>query len=166
MKKLSLITCFLLLTLLSYAQKSPRKVVSDTISNVAITIDYGAPSVKGRKIWGGLEKYNKVWRAGANENTTITFAKNVIIGNKPLRAGKYGFFIIPREKGKWTVIFNTKNNGWGVFSYKQKKDALRYNILPQFMDENQEVLEYSFNENNIIFKWEKVQLIIPVKVSR
>lgn len=153
------------LTLLSYAQKSPRKVVADTIRNVAITIDYGAPSVKDRKIWGGLEKYNKVWRAGANENTTITFNKNVIIGGKSLKAGKYGFFIIPRKKGKWTVIFNTKNNGWGAYSYKEKKDALRYDVMPKFMNENQEILDYSFDNKNIVFRWEKVRLLIPIYTS-
>ena len=91
---------------ISCAQKSPRRQAEGTIGSTSVSIDYGAPSAKGRKIWGGLEKYDVVWRAGANENTTIAFDKDVKIAGQSLPAGKYGFFIIPKEGGDWVVIFN------------------------------------------------------------
>ena len=127
-----------------------------------VSIDYGAPSVKGRQIWGGLEKYGKVWRAGANENTNVSFDKEVKIGGKSLAAGKYGFFIIPNENAEWTVIFNKKNDAWGAYSYKEADDALRVNVKPNFVSENQEQLKYEVGEDAILFAWEKARLSIPV----
>src|SRR5438067_13264250 len=85
---------------------SPRDSVSGKAAGSTITINYGSPSVKGRKIWGGLEAYGKVWRAGANEATTFTTTKDIKVEGKPLAAGTYGFFLIPNENGTWTVIFN------------------------------------------------------------
>lgn len=144
------------------AQKSPKLTAEGEAGGVSITIDYSAPSVRGRTIWGGLEKYGKVWRAGANENTTVTFGSDVSIDGNELAAGKYGFFIIPKEEGDWTVIFNTKNDAWGAFSYKEEEDALRVDIAPEFVDDVQEQLEYSVDDEGINFAWDKVRLFIPV----
>src|ERR1700749_3615747 len=79
---------------------SPRDSVSGKINGAEITINYGSPSVRGRKIWGGLEKYNVVWRAGANEATTFTTDKDIWVEAKKLPAGEYGFFVIPAENNK------------------------------------------------------------------
>jgi len=163
MKKIKLLLLFVTIASISCAQKSPRLQAEGTINGVNIAVDYGAPSVKGRTIWGGLEKYGKVWRAGANENTTVSFDKNVSIDNTVISAGKYGFFIIPNESGDWTVILNEKNDGWGAYSYNQEEDVLRVNVKPTFVDENQEQIKYSVGENNIKFGWEKVRLNIPLK---
>lgn len=157
-----LVLLFIFAISVSCAQKSPKKQVKGAIDGVTITIDYSAPSVKGRTIWGGLEPYGKVWRAGANENTTVSFDKNVIINGKDLPAGKYGFFIIPNEKGDWIVIFNKKNDAWGAFSYKQDEDALRVNITPEFVKDTQEQLLYSIDGNAINFAWDKARLTIPI----
>lgn len=163
MKKLSLILSFVLITSVAFAQKkSPRKQATGSINGVNVTVDYGSPSVKGRTVWGGLEKYGKVWRAGANENTTVSFDNTVTIGGKSLKAGKYGFFIIPNENGEWVAIFNTKNDGWGAYSYKESEDAVRVKIKPEFTKNNQETLEYSVGKDGIIFNWEKAKLMIPV----
>ena len=164
MKKLSFLLCFVLVASVACAQ-SPRKNATGTINKVNVTIDYGSPSVKGRTIWGGLEQYDKVWRAGANENTTVTFDNDVVIDGKALKAGKYGFFIIPKKDGEWVAIFNTKNDAWGAYSYKESEDALRVNIKPEFSDENQEALAYSVGKNAIQFAWEKARLTIPVKTK-
>jgi hypothetical protein len=106
-----------------------------------ITIEYSRPGVKGRKIWGALVPYGMApgnqysknqpfpWRAGANENTTIEFSKDVLIEGKPLAAGKYGLHMIPSEK-EWTIIFSKNNSSWGSFSYKQEEDALRVTVTP------------------------------------
>ncbi|MFZ1082844.1 MAG: DUF2911 domain-containing protein [Candidatus Kryptoniota bacterium] len=106
-----------------------------------ITIDYSRPGVKGRKIWGGLVPYGMApgnkeskgnpfpWRAGANENTTIKFNKDVLIEGNRLRAGKYGLFMIPSEKD-WIIIFSKNDSAWGSFSYNQAEDALRITVTP------------------------------------
>ena len=145
------------------AQESPRQAASGSIDGTNVEIDYGAPSVKGRKIWGGLEKYGAVWRAGANENTTVSFDKDVKINGQSLPAGKYGFFIIPNESSDWVVIFNKKNDGWGAYSYSEAEDALRVNIAPDFVDDVQEQLMYAVQDDAIIFGWEKARLRIPLE---
>jgi len=92
MKTVNILLIFFFVTAISCTQKSPRKQVDGKINGTNISIDYGSPSVKGRIVWGKLEKYDKVWRAGANENTTITFDKDVKIQGNSLPAGTYGFF--------------------------------------------------------------------------
>src|SRR4051812_3645735 len=84
---------------------SPRDTVMGKVDDVVVTVNYGSPSVKGRKIWGRLVPYNQVWRTGANEATTFSVSKDVLVEGKPLAAGTYGLFTIPGEND-WTVIFN------------------------------------------------------------
>ena len=160
---LSLVLVMVMTASISCAQKSPRKQVQGDINGTSVTIDYGAPSVKGRKIWGGLEKYDVVWRAGANENTTVAFDKDVKVAGQSLAAGKYGFFIIPKESGEWIVIFNKKNDGWGAYSYSEAEDALRVSISPEMVEDNQEELMYAIGSDGILFGWEKVRMNIPVE---
>ena len=162
MTKFKLTLVFLLIATVTFAQKSPRKQVTGKIGEVTIDIDYGAPSVRGRIIWGGLEKYDKVWRAGANKNTTISFDKNVKIGKTAVPAGKYGFFIIPKENSDWILILNKKNDGWGANSYTEDDDILRINTSPKFVDETQEVLEYSVDEKGVTLAWRKVRISLPI----
>jgi hypothetical protein len=109
--------------------------------NTDITIVYSRPGVKGRKIWGGLVPYGMApgnkeskgkpfpWRAGANENTTIEFSKDVLVAGQKLPAGKYGLFMIPSEKD-WVIIFSKNDSAWGSFSYNQAEDALRITVTP------------------------------------
>ena len=156
------ITLLLLLTVTVVFAQSPRKQVKGKVGSATINIDYGSPSVKGRVVWGGLEAYGKVWRAGANENTTVSFDKEVTVGGEKLAAGKYGFFIIPNENADWIVIFNKKNADWGAYSYQQSQDALRISIKPEFVKDNQEALEYSVGKSGIDFAWEKARITIPV----
>lgn len=163
MKNINLLLALFFVISTSCAQKSPRKDVKGSVNGIQITIDYGAPSVKGRKIWGGLEKYGQVWRAGANENTTIAFDKDVKINGKPLAAGKYGFFIIPNESGEWVAIFNKKNDAWGSYSYSEAEDALRVMVKPEFDDEVQEQLMYGVDNSGIVFAWDKARLHLPVE---
>ncbi len=162
MKIIKIIVLVTFIAFISCNKKSPREQSSGTIDGIAIAIDYGAPSVKGRIIWGGLEGYGDVWRAGANGNTTVSFDKNVIISGNNLAAGKYGFFIIPKEKGDWTVIFNKENDEWGAYAYKKEEDALRVNVAPSFVNDTQEQLLYSIGDTTINFAWEKVRLAIHI----
>jgi hypothetical protein len=148
------------------AQKSPKMQEKGELYETNIEINYCAPSVKGRAIWGGLEAYDAVWRAGANENTTVSFDKDVTIGGEHLAAGKYGFFIIPKKEGDWVVIFSKRNADWGANKYDQTQDALRLNIKPEWVEGNQEQLSYMISENLIIFAWEKVELSIPLRPTK
>ena len=163
MKNLKYTLVFLLITVATFAQESPRKQATGKIGNVTVDIDYGAPSVKGRTIWGELVPYGKVWRAGANENTTFSFDKDVKIGKNTVKAGKYGFFIIPSENKEWIVILSSKNDAWGSNAYKQEEDILRMNVKPDYTENNQEVLNYAIGEKGIVIKWAKVKIDIPVQ---
>jgi len=163
MKKIKLTFVFLFVATLMFAQKSPRQQVTGKVGETTIDIDYSAPSVKGRTVWGGLEKYGEVWRAGADSNTTFSFDKDVIIGGATIPAGKYGFFMIPNEDDDWVIILNKKNDGWGAYSYNQEEDILRMIINPKFVKENMEILSYVVVENGIEFGWEKAHVFIPIK---
>ncbi|MEY2562197.1 MAG: hypothetical protein QOH88_390 [Verrucomicrobiota bacterium] len=131
-----------------------------------IKITYHRPLVNGRKIWGGLVPFGEVWRAGANQNTTIEFSDGVSVEGQPLPKGIYGLHMIPTADS-WTVIFSKMSSAWGSYSYKQEEDALRVNVKPR-ANEMQEALEYDFEDLKpdsvvVTLKWEK--LAVPFKVS-
>ncbi len=151
---------------LTIPMASQKASVSQRIGLTDITIDYHRPGVKGRQIWEKLVPYNEVWRAGANENTTISFTDPVIIEGKDIAAGKYGLHMIPTEND-WTIIFSKNNWSWGSFFYDPEDDALRVNVKPESAD-FQEWLSYSFEEpssNSVtaVLHWEKLK--IPIKIQ-
>src|SRR6201984_2355617 len=116
-------TCFAQSTQLNLPRDSQRASVTQRIGITDVTVNYHRPLVKGRTIWGKVVPYGQVWRAGANENTIITFTDAVSIDGKPLDKGTYGLHMIPNEN-EWTVIFSKINTAWGSFSYKEGEDAL------------------------------------------
>ena len=131
-----------------------------------MTINYHRPLVKGRKVWGGLVPYGQVWRAGANENTTIEFSDPVSIEGKPLAKGIYGLHMLPTEN-EWTVIFSKTSTAWGSFTYKENEDALRVTVKPQ-PAEMKEALAYEVDSVTpdsavVTLRWEK--LAVPFKVE-
>src|SRR5262249_44516442 len=128
------------------SRPSPRATVSQVIGAVEINVAYGRPRVNNRKVWGELVPYDRVWRTGANEATTITFSADVLIEGQKLRAGSYNFFTIPTEN-EWTIIFNKVTDQWGHFYYNQEFDALRVKVKPQspVNGDHQECLSYSFD---------------------
>jgi len=140
---------------------SPRKKTTGNVNGVNVTIDYGSPAVRGRKIWGVLEKYGKVWRAGANATTSISIDKDIIIGGESLAAGKYAFFIIPDEN-EWTIIFNRDWDEWGAYNYDSSQDVLRFTTLPKWEEMNQERLIYSITGDALTFTWEKVRITLDI----
>ena len=109
---------------------SPAASVGQTIGLTQVKISYHRPAVNKREVWGKLVPYNEVWRAGANENTTISFSSDVTVGGQKLAAGTYGLHMLPTEKD-WTVIFSNMANAWGSFSYDPKEDAARVTVTPQ-----------------------------------
>ncbi len=131
-----------------------------------ITITYHRPLVNGRKIWGGIVPLGEVWRAGANQNTTIEFSDPVSVEGKPLAKGIYGLHMIPTADS-WTVIFSKMASAWGSYTYKKEEDALRVEVKPR-QTEMEEALEFEFEDlksdsATVTMKWEK--LAVPFKVS-
>lgn len=159
--KLSLILFFA--ATIMFAQKSPRKQSSGEVAGAQIEVDYGAPSVRERVIFGDLVKYGEVWRAGANENTTISFSKDVKVEGQALPAGKYGFFMIPNENGDWVLIFSKKNDAWGANGYTEDNDQLRINITPESSDYVEEMMRFTVVESGIMFAWDKMSWLISIK---
>lgn len=146
---LIMLSLFFLSTQIWSQDKGPRKSLKASVSqtigiDTKITINYSRPGVKGRTIWGDLEKYGKVWRAGANENTTIEFSADISVEGKELKAGKYGLHMIPGEK-EFVVIFSKVNDVWGSYDYDEANDALRINVIPKEAG-HEEWLSYEFDE--------------------
>lgn len=117
-------------TQIKLPQASPAASVKTAVGTSEVVIDYHRPGVKGRKIWGELVPFGQVWRLGANNATTITFADPVKVEGKDVPAGTYGLFAIPAED-KWTLILNKEAQQWGAYSYKQDQDLVRFDVKPQ-----------------------------------
>jgi tetratricopeptide (TPR) repeat protein len=154
--------------LLNLPDASQHARVTQRIGITDITIDYHRPLVRGRKIFGGLQGYGQVWRAGANYNTTIEFSDPVTIEGQPLPKGVYGLHLIPGETS-WVVIFSRNSTSWGSFTYDQAEDALRVTVKPQAI-ENHEALSYDFedprpNSALITMRWERVAVPFKVEVN-
>jgi tetratricopeptide (TPR) repeat protein len=125
-------------------QPSPHAVVEQRFGMTDVKIEYHRPSARDRELWGRLVPYGEVWRAGANDNTTITFSTPVKVEGKDLAAGTYGLHMIPTES-TWTIAFSHNNTSWGSFSYREDEDALRVTVTPEKAP-FQETLEYSFED--------------------
>lgn len=153
---------------LQLPRPSQRGELSQTVGLTKISLVYSRPGVKGRKIWGDLVPYDKVWRTGANEATAITFSTDVRIGGQALPAGSYSLHTIPTT-GEWTVIFNKSADLWGSYDYKEANDALRVRVKP-VPHEATEWLEFSFpavsNEKaTLALDWEKVRVPVEIEVD-
>jgi tetratricopeptide (TPR) repeat protein len=152
--------------LLDLPRKSQNAQVTQTIGITTVTVKYSRPLVNGRKVWGGLVPYGEVWRAGANENTVITFADPVSIEGKPLDKGTYGLFMIPKED-EWTIVFSKTTTAWGAFTYKPDEDVLRVTVKPTASDFHDALL-YDFDQLTpdsalVTLRWDK--LAVPIKVA-
>jgi tetratricopeptide (TPR) repeat protein len=177
MRKVRVLTLFVGLVLaarLGHAQSAlvdiPRQsqhaVLTQRIGITDVTISYHRPLAGSRKIWGGVVPYGQVWRAGANENTTITFSDPVTVEGKPLDKGTYGLHMLPGED-QWTVIFSKMAIAWGSFTYDEKEDALRVTVKPQ-PAELHDALTYDFDDLKAdsavaTLRWEKVA--VPFKIA-
>lgn len=144
-------------------RKSKNGKLEARVGGAAVVVEYGRPNVGERKIWGALVPFGEVWRAGADEATTISFDKNVIVEGQPLAAGRYAFFLLPTE-GSWTVIFSKVADQWGAFKYDAKSDALRFTVKPGVHD-MVETLEYAVAGDRVEMRWEKLAVGFSVKVA-
>ena len=190
MKLISLLSAILFLTINSFAQMdvppsggNPRAMISEEVGITSITIKYGRPDVNKRegKIYGDgnlvpygfstssfiTNKNTAPWRAGANENTTITFEHDVKVEGKDIKAGTYGLHMA-MGADKVTLIFSNQSDAWGSFYYEEKNDVLRVDVKPVALDKSVEYLKYEFIEHKekycvIAMQWEK--LSVPFKVD-
>jgi len=171
---------------------SQKASVTQRIGVTDITITYSRPGVKGRTIWGDplpeqtakgeatLDDQNQrpkgapivpwghVWRTGANEATQFVVTDDVLINGQKLPAGSYSLHTIP-TKDEWTIVFNGTANQWGSFDYDPAKDTLRVKAKPQWRNESEELLTYSFDpvgddSAQVNIRWEKISVPFTVKV--
>ncbi len=165
-----------------------KSIVKQYIGSlVSVSVEYNSPDVtspqgqdRTGKIWGQLVPYGlndlgfglrqpAPWRAGANENTIISFSHDVKVNGKPIEAGTYGFHIIVEEEGPWTLIFTNNSTAWGSYFYEEKDDALRVEATPE-ETEFTEWLTYEFidrqpESTTLAMKWEKIALPFKIEVE-
>jgi hypothetical protein len=146
---------------------SPAATVKQRVGFTDIEVNYSRPSMRGRKIFGGLQPYGEIWRTGANNATKITFSTPVKFGGTDVPAGSYALFSIPGET-EWTVILNKVVGQWGAYAYDAKNDVVRISAKPFALPLPVETFVVTFNhvhEDSALleFAWEKT--LVPVKIE-
>jgi hypothetical protein len=149
-------------------QPSPKARTEQRVGITDVAIDYSSPGVKGRKIWGGLLPYDKVWRAGANAPTKLTVSRDVKFGGTPVPAGSYSLFMIP-GKATWTVLLN-KNLTASQEEHDAKDDIARITVKPVALPALRERLRYTFDDTQddrtfLDLEWERVRIQVPITID-
>jgi hypothetical protein len=147
---------------------SPKASASQTVGLSEFTVTYHRPGVNKRKVWGSLVPWGETWRAGANENTTLSASTPFTFGGKAVPAGTYGVHMLPAE-GEWTVILSSQAKAWGSFSYDQKEDVVRVAVKPEPAD-FVERLSFTFDDpandaTALALRWEKLRVAVPITVD-
>jgi len=174
MKKVVLLIALLLSSLTFQSQivtpqPSPKCVLNQMVGLTDVEIEYSRPGLKGRNIFGDLVPFGKVWRTGANSNSTISFSEDVVIDGKTLKKGKYALFTLPKVES-WEVIFYSKTDNWGTPEDWNEADvALRASVVPQMLNKNVENLTIDINnlDNNygyLNISWEKTFVSLKFEV--
>lgn len=144
---------------------SPAASLTQTVGITDMTIKYARPAVRGRAIWGGLVPYDKVWRTGANEATTITFSDDVWVSGQKLAKGTYSLHTIPGQ-AQWTIIFNSVADQWGSYSYDPAKDVVRVTATPTRAEFREyltfEVPQMTTDTATVHIRWENVAVPFTV----
>lgn len=149
-------------------QPSPSSMVSQRVGLTDITVKYSRPSRKDRKIFGELVPAGKLWRTGANANTTIEFSSEVMIDGETLAAGIYSIFTIPNME-EWIVIFNKNSELSGTNGYSEEEDAMRITV-PVKKSNIVETFTIGFNNvtgvsTDLMLGWENQMVNVPIKVN-
>jgi Protein of unknown function (DUF2911) len=164
-----LLTIAIFSTIVSCGQQpqSPPATATGKINGATITIKYSSPSVRGRKIWGELVPYDKVWRTGANQATTFETDKEIKIEGKTLAAGKYSLYTLPGEK-EWVIILNSATGQWGikqggVTTEEPEKDVLRVNVTPGKSASFNEQFTIKVEKSDVALLWENLEVKFKVE---
>lgn len=174
MKKIFITTALLFTMMVSQAQvrtpqASPKAVIEQQVGLSDVKIEYSRPSSKGRPVYGELVPFGKMWRTGANANTTISFSEDVTIAGKKLPKGQYALFTLPKADS-WDIIFYDDTNNWGLpEKYDDKKEVLRATVKPEFLSRNVETFTIAVNnlDNDYGFleiSWEKTLVALKFEV--
>ena len=143
------------------------KIQNKATEPLMARILYSRPQRQGRKVFGELVEYGKVWRLGANEATEIEFFKDVKIGGKKVDKGRYTLYAIANEN-IWTLILNKDTDIWGAFKYDSKKDVLRTDVSPEKTNDLVESMsmwfEKTVNGFSLIVSWEHVKVTLPISL--
>ena len=150
-------------------QPSPKCIINQMVGLTDVEIEYSRPGTKGRNIFGDLVPFGKVWRTGANSNSTISFSEDVVIDGKTLKKGKYALFTLPKVES-WEVIFYSKTDNWGNPEVWDEADvALRATVVPEMLTRNIESLTIDISnlDNNFAYlniAWEKTLVSLKFEV--
>lgn len=149
-------------------QASPLGEVEQVVGLTSVDVEYSRPSVKDRVIFGDMLPFDKLWRTGANKNTTIEFSGPVKFGGVEVDAGKYSMFTVP-GKSSWVVHLNKNTEQWGEGDFKEEECVASVKV-PVTTGEFTETLTFSFdnvvNDNaDLVLRWEKVKVAIPINAD-
>ena len=172
MKKIVLAACFLSAALFTDAQQlrtpqpSTTTLVKQDFGLGTIELSYSRPNMKGRKIFGDLVPFDKVWRTGANQATTLTFSDEVTIGGVAIKPGKYGLLSIPGQ-AEWTIIISKQTDVTSPAAYKQEMDVVRVKVKPIDLPWSFETFGMSFenikdNSCELMIGWDKTLVALPI----
>ena len=156
----------MLVSVTTWAQ-SPAATATGKVNGANLTIKYSSPSVKGRKVWGDLVPFDKVWRAGANEATILETDKDITIEGKAVPKGKYSVYMIPGEK-EWTVIINSQTGQWGITRQGETtrdsaKDVAVVKVKSVKSAATAEALKYNVTASGFSLVWENLEVPVSVK---
>ena len=173
MKQLFLSVILVATSLATFAQSSlklpalsPTAKISQDFSISSIEINYSRPSMRGRKIFGDLVPYGKVWRTGANSATKIKLGEDMEIAGQKIKAGEYALYTIP-DKNSWRIILNTGIGNWGTDGYSKENDVARFTVKPGKLDEDVQtftinITDITFSACKIELVWERTKVVLPV----
>lgn len=175
MKKVLFVLAMMLANYFTEAQiktpaPSPKATLTQTVGLTEVIINYSRPSAKGRSVFGDLVPFGKLWRTGANENSTISFSEDVTISGKVLAKGKYAIFTIPKADN-WEIIFYAVTDNWGTPEvWDETKVALKANATAEMTDRNVESFTIGINNLDLNFailelSWEKTYVALKFEVS-
>ncbi len=145
--------------------QSPVQTIKQDFGISSIELVYSRPGIKGRKVFGDLVPWNKVWRTGANSATRIKFNDDVTFGGKALKAGEYAIYTVPNEN-EWEIIINKGAANWGT-EYKQEDDVFRVKVKPLKLDQSLETFTMQFanvkpTSTELHIMWDKTAIAVPI----
>jgi tetratricopeptide (TPR) repeat protein len=151
-----------------FPDPSPKQIIIQDFGMTQIKLSYARPGVKGRVMIGNVEPFDSVWRAGANQPTTIQFKSPVLINQVSIDSGVYAIYLIPKREKEWIFILNKGINNWGSDGYNRNLDVVR---MPVKKEKNQTITEsltYSFDAIKpesvlMTIRWEDWKLTIPIE---
>lgn len=148
---------------------SPGSCAATMLGETRLEVQYGAPSVRDREIFGALVPYGEVWRTGANEASTFSTSSDLLVDGDTLAAGTYGLFTLPNET-EWEVIFNAVSEQWGAFEYDDGQDVLRVTTVPEATEAPVERFLISFEDEPdgrtmLVIAWADTRVSVPITLA-